>query len=210
MSITTTVLGLSFSMPGSTTGCGLTLGGNAARIEHWPHNPDGEPLTLVATIDCGRMREPIQIDSLPAQGVVYVFCTYSADDYFLDSITFDAAVLQRPTRPSGYTAVLPAGDHPLQYSPVSSIEQRTATLSARALEPGEIPADSLICTTPPCWAPVDPQIGDDYQFFCQLYSADFPAPFTDVFYLTDAVAHLYLRKPGSQAEAAGLFFVHTA
>lgn len=205
-----TVLGMSFLTSGSTDGCGITLGGNAAHVEHWPYNPDGEPLTLVATLDCAQLRQHIQTDSLPAHGILYVFSTYSPDGYFLDSITFDAAVLHRPTRPSGYTAVLAAGNHELQYSPVASIEQRSAILGERTLGPQDIPADSLISMTPPHWAPTNPPIDDDYEFFCQFYSADFPAPFTDVFYLTDAVAHLYLRKTGSQAQAAGLFFVHTA
>lgn len=206
----TSILQMSFASPASTAACGITLGGDAARVEHWPHNPDGEPLMLVATIDCRRALQRTQATSLPAEGVLYVFSTYSATDYFLDNITSDAAVMQHPTRPSGYTAVLPGGDHELKYSPVPGIEQRAAVLAERSLGQNDIPACSLICTTAPHWAPVEPHIGADYEFFCQFYSSDFPEPFTDLFCLTDAVAHLYLRKADSQAQAPGLFFVHTA
>ncbi|GAB7532362.1 DUF1963 domain-containing protein [Pseudomonas sp. 3A(2025)] len=201
---------MSFSTTASAVASGITLGGNAARVEHWPHNPDGEPLMLVATIDCSQALERTQATSLPAEGALYVFSTYSATDYFLDSITSDAAVMQQPTRPSGYTAVLPDGDHTLKYSPVQGIEQRAAVLGERSLEKDSIAACSLICTASPHWAAVEPHIGADYEFFCQFYSSDFPEPFKDLFYLTDAVAHLYLRKAHSQAQAAGLFFVHTA
>lgn len=206
----TQVLEMSFAAPAGTAAGGITLGGNAARVEHWPYNPDGEPLMLVATIDCQQALQRTQATSLPAEGVLYVFSTYSTTDYFLDDITRDAAVMQQPTRPSGYTAVLPGGNYELKYSPVPGIEQRTAVLAERSLGQDDIPAGSLICTASPHWAPAEPYIDADYEFFCQFYSSDFPEPFTDLFYLTDAVAHLYLRRADSQAQAPGLFFVHTA
>lgn len=206
----TKVLEMSFSTTASAVASGITLGGSAARVEHWPLNPEGEPLILVATIDCRQTFERTHATSLPAEGVLYVFSTYSATDYFLDSITADATVMHSPTRPSGYTAVLSGGDHTLKHSPVPGIEQRVATLGERSLGPSDIPACSLVCTASPHWVRVDPQITADYEFFCQFYSSDFPEPFKDLFYLTDAVAHLYLRKAHSEAQAAGLFFVHTA
>lgn len=34
----------------------------------------------------------------------------------------------------------------------------------------------------------------EYEFICQLYSSDFSEPFKDIFYLTDAVGYLFLKK----------------
>lgn len=46
----------------------------------------------------------------------------------------------------------------------------------------------------------------DYAFVSQLYSGDFSEPFKDIFYLSDAVGYLFLKKDGS---GEGLFFVQT-
>jgi hypothetical protein len=35
---------------------GVTLGGQVAEVVAWPLNPDGDPLTLVASIDCSKIK----------------------------------------------------------------------------------------------------------------------------------------------------------
>lgn len=72
------VLEMQFSQEHTTATSGITLGGQVARTEQWPINPDGDPLTLVATIDCCQAFDCTAAQCLPSDGMLYVFSTYSA------------------------------------------------------------------------------------------------------------------------------------
>ena len=65
----------------------------------------------------------------------------------------------------------------------------------------------MLTNTPPNGVKLPLDLLEEYEFVMQLYSSDFPEPFKDIFYLTDAVGCLLLKKDGS---GNGLFFVHTA
>ena len=204
------VLEMQFSQEHTIATSGITLGGQVARIEQWPINPDGDPLTLVATIDCRQAFDCTAAQCLPPDGLLYVFSTYSSSVYFLDNITYDGAMAESGSRVSGYTAVVSGCDHELHHSPVPDIPQVAVMLKEKVLAEHDIPLCSLVAIEPPKWAELPPQLAVDYEFFCQFYSNDFLAPFADLFYLTDAVAYLFLRKKDSQAKAPGIFFVGTA
>lgn len=53
---------------------------------------------------------------------------------------------------------------------------------------------------------------ENYHFVCQIYSADFPAPYQDILGLSDANGYLLLRTGPASAQAPldGIFFVQIA
>ena len=50
----------------------------------------------------------------------------------------------------------------------------------------------------------------DYDFICQLYSADIPSKDGGALGLSDAIGYLFLKKHIDDVDNAGLFFVQSA
>ncbi len=50
----------------------------------------------------------------------------------------------------------------------------------------------------------------EYDFICQLYSADIPSKDGGILGLSDAIGYLFLKKDIDDYNNAGLFFVQTA
>jgi hypothetical protein len=48
----------------------------------------------------------------------------------------------------------------------------------------------------------------DYQFALQVYGGDFPAPFQDIFYLSDSIGYVFL--PNQAEQRTGLFFTQAS
>ena len=185
---------------------GVTLGGQVAEVVAWPLNPDGDPLTLVASIDCSKIKGDTKKNSMPSEGVLYIFSTYSKSDYFLENITYSGDPSELDSILSGYTLVVLGGGGVFKTSPVDSIPEMTTELKNRQLEDKDFPVFSMIADFPPHGMTVPDALILDYDFICQLYSADFSEPFKDIFYLSDAVGYLFLKKDES---GEGLFFVQT-
>lgn len=87
----------------------ITLGGDRAHIAAWPRDPEGQPLRLVATVDCAAFKSATGAPSMPASGQLQVFSTYSQTDCFLENIVYDPDYFVLPdgsdqTRPA-YTLV---------------------------------------------------------------------------------------------------------
>lgn len=66
----------------------IYFGGNTAKVDRWPQNPDGDDLTLLFSINCAALQKENAREALPSEGVIHVFSTYSKQDYFLDYITY--------------------------------------------------------------------------------------------------------------------------
>lgn len=52
---------------GGAVTSGITFGGQAAEVVVWPVNPDGDPLTLVASIDCSKIKGHIKTTACQVQ-----------------------------------------------------------------------------------------------------------------------------------------------
>lgn len=189
----------------------ITLGGDRAHIAVWPLDPEGQPLCLVATIDCAAFKSATGASGMPVNGQLQVFSTYSQTDYFLENIVYDPDYFILPddsdeARPA-YTRVTfsPSGSAaPSHTSPVDGIPATPMHLQDETIGADDFPVFSLAAAEPPKGLVVPAALKDDYAFVLQLYSSDFPAPFKDIFYLTDAVGYLFLKKDGS---GQGVFFV---
>ncbi|WP_455914954.1 DUF1963 domain-containing protein [Pseudomonas syringae] len=186
---------------------GIILGGDRASVDNWPSNSDGEPLLLVATIECALLKKTTAVNALPSTGFLSIFSTYSTSEYFLENITYSGDPSELESIKAGYTAVVFSEGGAQQPSPVSSVPVTATRLENRKLSDDEFPVFSLCSSTPPNGLETPAGIANEYEFVLQLYSADFPDPFKDIFYLTDAIGCLFLTKNGS---GEGLFFIQTA
>jgi hypothetical protein len=189
----------------------ITLGGNRANVAAWPIDPEGKPLRLVASIDCAAFKLATGAPSMPANGQLQVFSTYSQTDYFLENIVYDPDYFVLPSGSAeakpAYTLVAfnPSGSAaPSHTSPVDSIPATPMHLQDETIGADDFPVSSLAAAEPPRGLVVPAALKDDYAFVLQLYSSDFPEPFKDIFYLTDAVGYLFLKK---DASGQGVFFV---
>ncbi len=172
----------------------------------WPQNPKGEPLTLVASLPSLFLNKELGY-SLPADTFVSVFTTYNKSDYFLDVITYAGTKEELANLRAGYTRVLVHAEgkarneseylvpaRRIELSPLNAAEEATYTGSKLAGQPGWLQQEDF---------PVS-ELG----YALQLYSADFPEDFEDMFYLTDAVGYLFIKPHATQEDSeAGLFFV---
>jgi hypothetical protein len=192
---------------GVAVNSGLTLGGSKAEVGAWPVNPDGEPLTLVATIDFSKIQGLERVESVPGEGTLHVFTTYSKSDYFLDNVTYSGDPSELEAILSGYTLVVRGQGGLFQESPVDSVPEAATELKDRDISEDDFPVFSMISNVVPHGVILPEAFVAEYDFLCQFYSSDFSDPFKDIFYLTDAVGYLFLKKDRS---GAGVFFVQTA
>lgn len=186
---------------------GIIIGGGSVNLKAWPMNPDGEALVLIATIECASLKKTHNYRSIPQEGMLYIFSTYSSSDYFLDNITYSGDTSELESISSGYTLVAMKDSESEINSPYNIIPKTNTKFNNKAVQEDEYPVFSMLTNTPPNGVKLPLDLLEEYEFVMQLYSSDFPEPFKDIFYLTDAVGCLLLKKDGS---GNGLFFVHTA
>ncbi|MNJ44094.1 hypothetical protein D3C77_391300 [compost metagenome] len=194
--------------PAASDGLPFYFGGDCAYVSVWPKNPEGEDLLLLFTINCKAARLRLNRMDLPEDGVIHVFSSYDKDGYFLDSLTFDEVQKQKGV--AAYTCVVHSKQEELMKSPVEAIPLQFADFMEDSLEESEVCVSSLVSTVAPLGAMIPQDLTSEYEFFCQVYSSDFPAPFQDVLYLTDAVGYLLISKEFGGEKADGCFFVQVA
>ncbi|MCQ2994089.1 YwqG family protein [Pseudomonas syringae] len=185
----------------------IVIGGSSVNLNTWPMNPDGKALVLIATIECASLKKTHNYRSIPQEGMLYIFSTYSSSDYFLDNITYSGDTSELESISSGYTLVAMKDSESEINSPYNIIPKTNTKFNNKAVQEDEYPVFSMLTNTPPNGVKLPLDLLEEYEFVMQLYSSDFPEPFKDIFYLTDAVGCLLLKKDGS---GNGLFFVHTA
>lgn len=162
---------------------------------------------LIATIECASLKKTHDYRSIPQEGILYIFSTYSSSDYFLDNINYSGDISELESISSGYTLVAMKNSESETISPVNTIPKKSTTFNDKEIHEDEYPVCSMLTNSPPNGVKLPADLLEEYEFVMQLYSSDFPDPFKDIFYLTDAVGCLLLKKDGS---GNGLFFVHTA
>lgn len=186
------------------------MGGDEARLSEWPKNPDGNYLTLLFTIDCQSFQKETNRVDIPAVGFIHVFSTYDRQDYFLDVITYSGDPEELRLVESGYTLVVYSVDEQSIKSPLECMPRLNMELIDYEIGEDEFSLASLVSEVTPNGVLSAKALSEDYTFFCQIYSSDFPEPFQDALYLTDALGFLFIRKVQDESNLFGLFFVQAA
>lgn len=181
------------------------FGGDSAYIVAWPKNPEGQDLLLLFTINCEMARQQLNRTDLPEAGFIHVFSTYDKDDYFLDSLTFDE--IEHKKGVASYTCVIHTEQMVAVKSTGLSIPLQYASFEVSVIQDEELSVASLVSTEVPAGAVIPKTLEPNFNFFCQIYSSDFPAPFQDALYMTDAVGYLFINKQLGNDVSDGCFFV---
>lgn len=181
------------------------IGGSALLPEDlaWPCNPDGAPLVLLASLPAIFLNNQKGLN-LPLDYFVSVFSTYDKADYFLDSVTCQTEEASSKEGSASYTKVLVHQKGAPRNESTYVIPAREIDLLAAA-ETSSAEYTGSKLSGQPAWLQRGKMNLQDYDFIMQLYSSDFPPGFEDIFYLTDAVGYLFLRKDMN----GGWFFVQT-
>ena len=186
----------------------FVFGGESAYLAAWPKNPDGQDLILLFTINCKIARQRLKRSDLPSEGFLHVFSTYDPDEYFIDSITADE--VQQTKGVASYTYVVHANGGKSVKSPRPSIPLRFADFEECSIDDDELSVASLLALDAPAGALIPTELSENYDFLCQVYSSDFPAPYQDALYMTDGVGYLLVNKYIGNDKSDGCFFVQVA
>lgn len=193
----------------------VVIGGQTAFTAYWPQNPEGQNLLHVLSIDCQQLKTQTALKNIPEEGFISVFSTYALESYFLDNITYFGDALEYKLIASGYTFVsFQRNRQPCCTSNSAFIPKTPIQLRSKIIEPHSFPTFSFFADEIPRGLTGVQALDTEYDFLCQLYSSDFPSPYQDIFYLSDAIGYLFIRKNILTTENSnaldGLFFVQTA
>lgn len=181
----------------ATDACHSHIGGGAfiGTISPWPTLVTGEPLSLIASI---------RSEDLCNIGVNYefisIFSYYNPDDYFLDQICYHGNDDELAEVMSGSTRVICHSKGELLFGGYEIPEKTILfdTLEIPFLQCSAVGENA-------CFLQNEETHFPNMKFKMQLYSGDFPAPYRDIFGVTDAVGYLFL----NEVKGEGLFFVQT-
>ncbi|MGF9697073.1 hypothetical protein [Paenibacillus sp. MABNR03] len=191
----------------------MWIGGEQAYIQEWPLNPEGHPLLHLFSINSSKLLQHVHVPYLPPDMFISVFSTYSASEYFLDQVTYTGDELEwNENILAGCTYVSVTPHAQTSLSPTLTIPISEVNFVETQLAEQDFPAFSFFSSTIPNGVNGIGHLLTHYQLVCQIYSADFPAPYKDILGLSDASGYLFLRKGPASAEAPldGLFFVQTS
>lgn len=189
--------------------CGITLGGSQAKVEAWPKNPDHLPLTLVMSINCSLARLYFLPDTIPNNGIIYIFSTYHPSEYFLDLISTSGSIEDLQFISNGYTQVIHSEDLEAELikSETYTIPETYTKIVDEHFEVDDFVVCSMITSETPKQLSLEKDIAKNYNVALLIYSSDFPSPYKDIFYLTDANAYLLIPKAQSPTTLKGVFFI---
>jgi hypothetical protein len=195
----------SIAIAGAATDAEARIGGPGliGGMAEWPVGPKGKPLLLLASLPGSFVSEHAGIP-MDADCFVSVFTSYFKGEYFLDEITYDGDPVELAYLRKGATQVL-------VHRRGEAVEG-AQSMPARKLE--VVGPDAAGCSyysviggEPRLLQEEDLQT-EGLAFALQLYGGDVPDPFSDVFFLSDAVGYLYLPlSVAAEVDAQGLFFV---
>ncbi|MBQ3599633.1 MAG: DUF1963 domain-containing protein [Lachnospiraceae bacterium] len=168
----------------------------------WPVNPNGEKMTLILSIPTNFLNDILNYN-YPKDKIISVFTTYNTEDYFLDSIVYHGDREELNNIKKGFTKVIlhdigePRNDSEYLIPAQKLIVGNEVDVTSKY-------GGSLIGGNPFFLQNEDLEIAS-YQFCMQLYGADFPEEFQDIFYLNDSIGYLYLNKE-TDINDIGIFF----
>jgi hypothetical protein len=198
---------IKFAMPCSEND-NARIGGKAfiGGISDWPETPEGLPLTLVMSIPTNFLNRYADFH-LPEDFFVSVFTYYSKDEYFLDLITYHGNQSELDIIRKGYTKVLLHIKGKALSGPIT-IPAMNIEVDERNFDPPRF-QESKIGGDPDQLQSGKISLGEQ-RFALQLYGDVFPDKYTDIFFLADGLAYLFIQPHQasvSQAVEAGTFFV---
>ena len=182
----------------------LRIGGKSFLPEEmeWPVNPNGEKLTLILNIPTNYLNDILSFN-YPKDKVISVFTTYNIEDYFLDTIVYHGNREELDNIRNGFTKVIlhdmgvPRNDSDYLI-PARKIIVREEIGVTNKYVGSLIGGDA-------CFLQNENLEVGEYQFCMQVYGADFPEEFQDIFYLNDSIGYLYLSKE-IDTNGIGIFF----
>lgn len=168
----------------------------------WPVNPNGEKLVMILNIPTNFLNDNWGYQ-YPNDKIISVFTTYNLDDYFLDSIVYHGNGEELDHIKNGFTKVI-------LHDVGNPRNDADYLIPARELMIGEKTDSANECGGSlfggdPVFLQNENLEVDAYQFCMQIYGADFPEEFQDIFYLNDSVGYLFLNKQADENDV-GLFF----
>ena len=161
--------------------------------------PDGEKLSLICIISIKNISEILISNSFLVEShninkYIYIFSYYLDNEYFLDSITYNGTDEEYRSIKSGYTKIIIEDK---DYIDVNSDNMYEILLNNNSVEA------SWFGGEPEFLQNENNHCLDDYLFLAQINGLDLPNKLNDIFYLSDAVGYIYLKKDLTD----GLFFV---
>lgn len=169
------------------------------------HNPAGDELLLIASIDGDKINETLSKELFPKGRVFSILSTYSDNDYFLDDISFFGGGDELDYIKSGFTKVIASNSDEFSLSNGIDAEVNSVDLPEDAF-----PAFSFISDNIPNGLIGFEKLLDEYYFVAQFYSNDIPVKNGEAFYLSDANGYVFIKRDISNSSDAGLFFVQSA
>lgn len=176
------------------------IGGNIA----WPKHPNGEPLSLIASIPNEFIINATGIDLVPGL-YTSIFSYYSDSEYFLDEITYHGSPEELDCIRKGSTKVI--------QHPIGAADSQGTAIPPHRVELGSPTLDDKDCGSriggSPCLLQNEELNLQDMRFTLQLRSSDFPSKYSDIFGVPGAMGYLYLCPSEAKAGESGLFFSQT-
>ncbi|WP_049602225.1 MULTISPECIES: DUF1963 domain-containing protein [Yersinia pseudotuberculosis complex] len=188
---------------------GIKFGGGAFIENEWPKNPLGEDLSLLLTINNDQLNKNNNFFHLPDGKFISVFSTYNENRYFLDDIVFFGDDVELDYIKSGFTRVTLSESSKLSVNN-NHLACKNIKLEERKIMDNDYPAFSFLSNQIPNGMIGSEKLIKEYNFICQLYSADIPSKDGGILGLSDAIGYLFLKKDIDDYNNAGLFFVQTA
>lgn len=184
------------------------LGGGAyiGNLITWPRTPEGEELTLIASLPTDFLNSYAAC-TLPSDFIISVFSYFSSTEYFLDYVTYHGFREELEWLRKGYTRVI-LHKKDAEMRVLTVIPELEINISQFNSDNESI-GGSKIGGVPDLLQAEPLDLGAQ-RFALQLYGADFPPPYKGIFGLSDAVGYLFVdTNLSDQTETtdAGTFFV---
>lgn len=161
--------------------------------------PDGEKLSLICVIPIKNISEILISNGFLLENknigkYIYIFSYYIDKEYFLDSITYNGTKEEYQSIKSGYTKIIIEDEDYIDINSENlyeiSLNNNSVEASWFGGEPELLQHENNCCL-------------DNYLFLAQINGLDLPNKLDDIFYLSDAIGYVYLKKDLTE----GLFFV---
>lgn len=173
-------------------------------IVGWPKHPNGEPLSLIASIPSDFIINATGIDLVPGL-YTSIFSYYSESAYFLDEIAYHGSSEEIDCIRKGSTKVI--------QHPIGAADSQGTVIPPHRVELGSPTLDDKDCGSRigggPCLLQNEELNLQDMRFTLQLRSSDFPSKYSDIFGVSGAIGYLYLYPNEAKTGESRLFFSQT-
>lgn len=161
--------------------------------------PDGKKLHLISVIPMKEIKEILEkngflVEKDNLNKYIYIFSYYDENDYFIDSITCNGTKEEFIDIKSGNTRVIIEDKNYISAYSDNLYKMVLSDSPTEASWFGEKP--EFLQNADYCFL-------KDYLFLAQINGLDLPSSLNDLFYLSDAIGYIFLKKDLTE----GVFFV---